>query len=178
MLEEKMLKREEIYSGVVLHVVKDTVLLPNGQQSLREICLHKGAAAVIPLTDDGDVLMVKQFRYAHGRIFLEIPAGKLDSENEPPLECAIRELREETGVLAKKITSLGALDTTPALINEKIHLYLAEDLDFGECELDEDEFLSVERIPLSTLVEMVLDGRICDAKTQVAILKVARLKGI
>ena len=90
MLEEKMLKREEIYSGVVLHVVKDTVLLPNGQQSLREICLHKGAAAVIPLTDDGDVLMVKQFRYAHGRIFLEIPAGKLDSENEPPLECAIR----------------------------------------------------------------------------------------
>jgi ADP-ribose pyrophosphatase len=177
-LEEKQIKREEIYDGAVLHVVKDRVELPNGQISVREICLHIGAAAVIPITDEGDVIMVKQFRYAHGRIFLEIPAGKLDSTDEDPMECAKRELKEETGATAGKMTYLGTVDTTPALINEKISLYLAEELSFGECDPDDDEFVAVERIPLNKLVEMVMAGEIRDGKTQIAILKAARIKGI
>ena len=177
-LEEKQITREEIYDGKVLHLVKDRVLLPDGNESVREIGLHSGAVAVIPLLSDGRVIMERQFRYAHGRVFLEIPAGKLDHAGEIPLEAAKRELREETGAVAKSYTFLGRLDTTPALIDEKIYMYLAEDLEFHERELDADEFLDVEYIPLTELVEMVMRGEICDGKTQIAILKAARLKSI
>ncbi len=176
--EEKQLEREEIYNGLVLHVVKDKVLLPNGGTSIRELCLHKGAAAVIPLTDDGCAVMIRQFRYAHHREYLEIPAGKLDSIDEAPLDAAKRELREETGMSAERYTYLGVIDTTPALIDEKIHLYLAEGLSEGEMELDDDEFVSVEKIPLPVLVEMVMSGEIRDSKTQIAVMKVARLKSL
>ena len=131
-LEETFVSREEIYDGVVLHVVKDKVCLPNGEMSYREFCLHIGAVCVIPITDDGMVVMERQYRYAHGRVFFEIPAGKLDSPDEDPLEAAKRELLEETGAVAERITYLGRLDTTPALINEKIHMYLAEGLTFGD----------------------------------------------
>ena len=174
--EEKQIEREEIFNGAVLHVVKDKVLLPDGNTSYREFCLHKGAVAVIPITDDNEIILVRQFRYAHHREFLEIPAGKFDFAGEEPLAAAKRELSEETGAVAKKYTSLGILDTTPALIDEIIHLYMAEDLTFGNMHLDEDEFLSVERIPLTKLIDMVMNGEIRDAKTQIAILKVARLK--
>ena len=176
--EEKQLEREEIFDGAVLHVVKDKILLPNGETSYREMCLHKGAAAVIPVTDDNRVIMVRQFRYAHHREFLEIPAGKLDFVGEEPLECAKRELKEETGAVAEKFTYLGVLDTTPALIDEKIHLYMAEGLTFGEMHLDEDEFLRVESFPLDELVGMVMMGEIRDGKTQIAILKAAILRKI
>ncbi len=176
--EEKQLEREEIYDGLVLHVVKDKVLLPNGGTSIRELCLHKGAAAVIPLTDDGSAVMIRQFRYAHHREYLEIPAGKLDSIDEAPLDAAKRELKEETGMSAERYTYLGVIDTTPALIDEKIHLYLAEGLTEGEMELDDDEFVSVEKIPLPVLVEMVMSGEIRDSKTQIAVMKAARLKGL
>ena len=177
-LEETFVSREEIYDGVVLHVVKDKVCLPNGETSYREFCLHIGAVCVIPITDDGMVVMERQYRYAHGRVFFEIPAGKLDSADEDPLEAAKRELLEETGAVAEKITYLGRLDTTPALINEKIHMYLAEGLTFGERKLDEDEFINVELVPLTTLVEMVMNGEICDSKTQIAVLKAAKIRGV
>ena len=175
-LEEKFISRENIYDGVVLKVVRDTVELPDGNQAIRELCLHMGAVAIIPLLDDGRVLMERQYRYAHGRMFFEIPAGKLDSADEDPLDAAIRELREETGAVAEKMTYLGRIDPTPALINEKIYLYLAEGLKFGERELDEDEFLEVERIPLERMLEMVMSGEITDGKTQIAVLKVHLLK--
>ena len=175
-LIEKKLDREEIYNGVVLHVVRDKVSLPNGRVTYREMCLHMGAVAVVPLTKEGEVIMVRQFRYAHDRVFLEIPAGKLDKKDESPIEAAKRELREETGAVAAKYTDLGALDTTPALINEKIYLYLAEDIEIGERHPDPDEFIEVETIPLEKLIDMVMNGEIRDAKTQIAILKVARLK--
>lgn len=177
-LEEKMLSRREIYDGKVLHVVCDDILLPNGEKATREFCLHVGAVCVIPVTDDGMVLMERQFRYPHGRVFYEIPAGKLDSPTEDPLFAAKRELKEETGAVAGKWTFLGRLDTSPALINEKIYMYMAEQLAFSERELDEDEFLEVERAPLAELVEMVMQGNISDAKTQIAILKAAKLKNI
>ena len=170
-LEEKQLSREEIYSGSVLHVIRDTIMLPNGETSHREVCLHIGAVAVIPLLDDGRVIMERQFRYAHGRVFFEIPAGKLDTPDEDPLEAAKRELREETGAVAEQMTYLGEIDTTPALMNEKIYLYLAEGITFGERELDYDEFLDVELVPLADLVRMVMSGEIKDAKTQIAVLK-------
>lgn len=177
-LWEKQLSREEIYNGKVLHLVKDKVGLPNGDTSYREICLHSGAVAVIPLTDDGRVIMERQYRYAHGRVFLEIPAGKLDSPEEVPLDAAKRELKEETGATAEKYTFLGCLDTTPALIDEKIYMYMAEGLSFGERHLDRDEFLDVEYIPLKELVDMVMKGEIRDGKTQIAVLKAAKLKNI
>ena len=119
--------------------------------------------------------MERQYRYAHGRTFFEIPAGKLDSPDEDPLEAAKRELREETGAIADKMTYLGRIDPTPALINEKIHLYLAERLSFGERELDDDEFLTVEAHPLPDLVDMVMSGEIKDSKTQIAVLKYDRI---
>ena len=176
--EEKQIERQEIFSGVVLHVVKDTVLLPDGDVSYREFCLHNGGVAVLPLDSEGFVTLVKQYRYAHGREFTEIPAGKLDKPGEIPLDAAMRELKEETGATAGKITFLGTVDTTPALINEKLYLYLAEDLSFGNSQLDEGEFLGVLRIKFDELVSMVMDGKIQDAKTQIAVLKTAKIKNM
>lgn len=177
-LEEKQIKREEIFHGVALHVVKDEVLLPNGNTSVREISLHNGASAVIPVLPDGRVIMERQYRYAHRRVMLEIPAGKLDSADEPPLEAAMRELREETGATAEKLTFLGKIASAPALLDEVIYLYMAEDISFGDRELDDDEFLDLEFIPLDTLYGMVMNGEIEDAKTQIAILKAWQIKNI
>ena len=174
-LVEKQLKREEIFRGVALHVVRDEILLPNGKKSVREISLHNGAAAVIPILPDGRVIMERQFRYAHGKVMLEIPAGKLDTPDEPPLEGAKRELREETGAIAEKYTYLGAIAPSPALINEVIHIYMAEGISFGECDLDDGEFLDIEYYTLDELYEMVMKGEITDAKTQIAILKAHEL---
>ena len=176
--EEKQIEREEIFDGAVLHVVKDKILLPDGNTSYREFCLHKGAVAVIPITENNEAILVRQFRYAHHREFLEIPAGKFDFIGEDPLEAAKRELEEETGARAERYIDLGILDTTPALIDEKIHMFLAEGLSFGESHPDEDEFLTVERIPLTVLVDMVMSGKIRDAKTQIAILKAAKIRNI
>ena len=175
-LEEKKISREDIYHGNVLHVVCDKVLLPNGEQATREMCLHVGACCIIPLLEDGTVLMERQYRYPLERVFFEIPAGKLNYKSEDPLEAAKRELREETGAIAQKYTYLGELVTSPALINEKIHMYLAEDITFTDRELDDDEFLDVERVPLEELYGMVMRGEICDSKTQVAVLKAWQLR--
>jgi len=175
-LYEKQVSREKIYDGKVLNLVVDTVMLPNGELAKREICLHVGAVCVIPILPDGRVIMERQYRYAHGRVFFEIPAGKLDSASEDPLSAAKRELREETGAVAGKMEFIGEIDTSPALVSERIYMYLAEELTFTERELDEDEFLSVEYVPLKTLYNMVMSGEIKDAKTQVAVLKAAALR--
>ena len=175
-LIEKQVSRQEIFKGVALHVVKDEIMLPNGQRSVREISLHNGAAAVIPILPDGRVIMERQYRYAHGKIMLEIPAGKLDTPDEDPLEGARRELREETGAVAKKYTFLGKIAPSPALIDEVIYIYMAEDITFGDSALDEGEFLDVEYYTLDELYDMVMRGEITDAKTQIAILKAHELK--
>ncbi|MBQ8689802.1 MAG: NUDIX hydrolase [Clostridia bacterium] len=175
-LEERFISREEIFDGKILKVVKDTVELPDGEEAFREMCLHVGGVCVLPLLSDGRVIMERQYRYPHGRIFFEIPAGKLNFKGEDPLEAGKRELREETGAIAEKYTFLGEIATTPALIDEKIFVYLAEDLTFGDRELDEDEFLDVELVPFRELYAMVMRGEIKDAKTQIAILKAAQLK--
>lgn len=170
-LFEGTVSSQSIYDGRVLHVFCDTVSLPDGNTSTREYAKHKGAVAVVPLTDEGEVICVRQYRYAHRKVLLEIPAGKLDSFDEDYLEAAKRELREETGATCENLQFIGDLISTPALIDEVIHMYLARGLQFGETDPDDDEFLDVVRIPLETLVKMVMNGEIKDSKTQTAILK-------
>ena len=174
---EKRVSSESIYEGKILHVKKDTIELPNGKQSMREYAEHKGAVAIFPLTAEGEVVLVRQYRYAHGRVFLEIPAGKLDAADEAPYAAAVRELREEVGVEAGRVTPLGVLVPSCAILTERIHMFLAEDLRFGDCDPDEDEFLEVVKMPLSSLVKMVMRGEIEDAKTQILALKVWQMKG-
>lgn len=170
---EKQLHSELIFDGKVLHLYKDDILLPDGKTGFREYCKHIGAVCIVPITDNGEVICVRQYRYAHRRTVLEIPAGKLDAPDEDPASAALRELREETGACCGKLTYLGPLYTTPALIDEVIHMYMAEDLTFGETDLDEDEFIEVERIPLGTLVDSICRGEVPDAKTQAAVMRAA-----
>lgn len=167
---EKTIKRTRIYDGRIINVRNDTIELPNGKQSYREVIEHSGGVCVIPITDDNEVILVKQFRYPYSKELLEVPAGKR-SNNEDPLECGKRELKEETGCTAATFISLGELYPSPGYLEEIIYIYLAKGLTHGDQELDEDEFLSVVKMPLDKAVEMVLMGEIKDAKTQIAILK-------
>lgn len=173
-LREVKTGSEEIFDGVILHVFKDTVQLPNGHPATREVIRHVGAVGVIPITDDGKVIIERQFRYPLDRVITEIPAGKLDSFTEDRLSAAKRELEEETGYTAKEWTELGDYIPTCAYCDERITLYLARGLTLGQRHLDEDEFLNFEAVPLTELVEQVMDGTITDGKTQVAVLKAAR----
>ena len=175
-LKEEKLASQEIYQGAVLHVTRDTVRLPNGKESTREVAWHNGAVAILPIFSDGSVLIEHQYRYAHGRVVKEIPAGKLDSPDEDALAAAKRELREETGYSAEKWTDLGVMIPSVALLSERIRIFLAEGLTGGEVDPDEDEFLHLERIPFDALLSMVLSGEIEDSKTQVAALKYAALQ--
>lgn len=175
-LEEKQLKSEYMYKGRIINLRKDEALLPNGNTATREVIEHPGGVCVAALTDNEEVLMVRQFRYPYFETVLEIPAGKRDSADEDPLECGKRELREETGAIAEKFIPLGELYPTPGYCGEIIWLYAASGLTFGEQDTDEDEFLTVEKIPLEKAVEMIMSGEIKDAKTQAAVLKLKILR--
>lgn len=170
-LEERTISSENIYDGKVLHVRVDAVSLPNGEHSFREYCHHNGAVCVIPITDDGDVICVRQFRYPFHEALIEIPAGKLDSPDEDSYSAAIRELREETGASAAKMTYIGKYYGSPAILDECIYMYVAEGLTFGNTDFDDDEFIEPIRIPLKKLVEMTLEGKIRDGKTQICALR-------
>ena len=172
-LIEKKLSSEEIFDGVAIHLFRDEILLPNGNKGVREVVRHPGAVCVIPITDEGEVIFVNQFRYALDRVTLEVPAGKLE-KGEDPMEAALRELSEETGVTAQNIEPLDALYTSPALIDEIIYMYIATGLSQGEQHLDDDEFVNAVKIPLSEAIDMVMSGKILDAKTQLIILKAAK----
>ena len=169
-LKEEQVTSEEIFKGKVVHLFRDTVRLPNGKLAMREVMRHAGAVCVVPLTKEGEVVMVRQYRYPFGTVLLEAPAGKLDP-NEAPEDCARRELSEETGAEAGELTYIGDYYPSVAVLDENIRLYIARKLSFHSQHTDDDEFLRVERIPLKTLVEQVLSGEICDGKTQAAILK-------
>lgn len=170
-LQEIQVSSETIYDGNVLHVREDMVELPNKNIASRELIRHIGAVCVIPVTDDGKVIVERQFRYPVNRVILEIPAGKLDSADEDRLEAAKRELREETGMTAEKWTDIGEYLPAPAYSDERITMYLATGLHSGEQDLDDDEFLEVFRVPLKELVDDVMAGKISDGKTQIAVLK-------
>jgi ADP-ribose pyrophosphatase len=176
-LIEKTAKSELIYDGVVVHLYRDIVSLPNGGESVREIIKHLGAVCIVPITDDGEIILERQFRYAVGEILTEIPAGKLNSADEDPAEAALRELKEETGAVPAELIDMGIYYGSPAIVGEKIHMYMARGLTFGERNLDEDEFLDVVRMPLCEAVREVLAGNIPDGKTQAAILRAAAMLG-
>ena len=173
-LEEKQLSFDYKFKGRIINLRVDEALLPNGATATREVVEHNGGICVVPITENGEVLMVEQYRYPYGEVILEIPAGKRDGDEEP-LEGGKRELREETGAVAENYTFLGELYPTPGYCGEVIYMYLATGLSFGETDPDEDEFLNVKKIPLEKAVDMIMKGEIKDAKTQTAILKVERM---
>lgn len=170
-LEEKCTSSKLIYEGKVVKLFEDEIKLPNGAPARREYVRHVGAVCILPLTDDGNVVMERQFRYPFGKIMVEIPAGKLDGPNEDPLAAALRELREETGIVPRSMTYIGDFIGSPAILGERVGMFLARGLSFCEQQLDEDEFLEVFTMPLADAVEKVLSGEISDGKTQAAVLK-------
>ena len=174
-LRERLDARTSIYNGHVINLEKWDVTLPNGKPAMREVAIHKGASAIVPVDDEGYVYLVRQFRTPLQRVLTEVPAGKLDSAGEDHLVAAKRELHEETGFTAKKWTHLVDLATTPGFCTETISLYLAEGLTRGETDFDDDEFLAPVDIPLAVLADEVMAGRIPDAKTQLAVMRVAEL---
>lgn len=174
--EEKTKKENLVFDGAILHVYCDDIIQPDGKDAKREYARHLGAVCVVPLTNEGEVICVRQYRYAHSRVFLEIPAGKLDFVGEDRREAALRELREETGAICDTLTHIGDIIPSPAILTERISMYLAEGLTFTDTEYDEGEFIEIVKIPLSDLVGMIMNGEIEDAKTQTAILKVWHLK--
>ena len=177
-LTEKTETTERVYDGKVVKLYRDTVLLPDGGTSVREYVKHLGAVCVVPVTDDGNVVLERQYRYAVGQTLVEIPAGKLDSADEDRLEAAKRELREETGAVAREWTCLGDYYGSPAIMGERITMYLARGLTFGAQDLDEDERLEVFTLPLAEAVRDVFSAKITDGKTQVALLRAAQVCGL
>lgn len=174
--EEKTISSEPIYNGKIINVRKDTVQLPNGKTALRELIAHPGGVGVIAVDENKDVFMVTQYRIAAKSDMLEIPAGKMEY-GEDPLECGSRELIEETGYKAKNFIHLGEYYATPGYCEEKLNIYLAQNLEFVGQNLDEGEFLNVKKYSLNELYQMVMDNKIYDAKTAIAILKAKAILG-
>lgn len=168
---EKQLTSDEIFSGKVVRLTVDTVQLENDNTSIREVVHHGGGAAIIALNEKGEVALVRQFRYAAGKELIELPAGKIEP-GEPPMETAIRELREEVACVADTFVPFGSIIPTCAYCTEVIYLFLATNLhSVGEQQLDADEFVDFFWLPLDKAVSMVMSGEITDAKTVAGILR-------
>lgn len=174
---EKKLDETEIYRGRAVHLTRHRVELENGATSIREVVGHPGAVAIVAVDAEGNLLMVRQYRYAVGQELLELPAGTIDPEEEP-LHCAHRELEEETGYRAANLTPLSRFYPTPGYCGELIYLYSASDLTPAKQCLDEDEFLTPIKIPFTEALELVKKGEIHDGKTQAGILLYAAQKGL
>ena len=175
-LFEKTVSSELIFDGKIITVKKYSAELENGEVVNRELVVHPGGVCVVPVTDEGEILMVQQFRYPFQEVLTELPAGKLEF-GEDHREAGLRELREETGMVCEKFEYLGVCYPSVAYLTEKIHMYLATGLSYTSQSLDEDEFLDVIKVKLEDAVQMVMDGKLPDAKTQCAVLKAARILG-
>lgn len=169
--EEKKISSERIYEGAILNVRRDKVTAVKGE-AWREIIEHNGAVAMVPVTDDGKVVLVKQFRYACGRTVLELPAGKIDQGETDPAAVAARELKEETGYTAENIIFLGKVNTSVAYSEEVIYLYAMTGLTPGQQQLDEDEAVEVVEYPFEEIYRMAADGKLMDVKTIAALMMV------
>lgn len=176
-LDEKTINSDVIYEGVIFTITHDTVELENGNTAIRDVLLHHGGVCVIPVTEKNEIFLVKQFRYPFHTTTREVPAGKLEKD-ENHAECGRRELLEETGCTCDEYIYLGEMLPTPAYNSEVTYMYMARGLHYEKQSLDPDEFLDVEKIPLSEAVQLVMDGKIRDGKTQIAILKAARILNI
>jgi ADP-ribose pyrophosphatase len=169
-----LIKSTRVYTGKVISLDVDTVRFPDGSTGELEMIRHPGASAVVPFlsdpqSEDPQVLMIRQYRYAADGYLYEIPAGRLD-KGEQPRDCAVRELKEETGCTADRMDHLLSFYTTPGFTDEKIHLFMATGLVAGETKHEADEFLDLEPMLLSRALEMVESGEIVDAKTALALL--------
>lgn len=176
-LQEKTVSSDLIYEGPIFTITHDRAELENGKTAIRDVLHHHGGVCVIPITENNEIFLVKQFRYPFQTVTREVPAGKLE-KGEDHGECGRRELLEETGCTCSEYIYLGEMLPTPAYNTEVTYMYLARGLKFSSQSLDPDEFLDVERIPLSEAVKQVMDGTIRDGKTQIVILKAARMLGI
>jgi ADP-ribose pyrophosphatase len=172
-LTEHCVSTEQVFDGKLLKVYRDVVRLPDGSAGAREYIRHPGAVAIVPLFDDGRVLLERQFRYPHRREFIELPAGKLEP-GEPHLDTAQRELLEETGYAAAEWTRLGVIHTAIAYTDEGIEIFLARKLTRKSRKLDVGEFLELLSVPFDEAIAMIRDGRITDAKSVCALLWVER----
>ncbi len=172
---EKTVNENYIYRGRILNLRRDDILAADGSPAVREVVEHNGGAAVIAVTEADEILLVRQYRYAVGRLMTEIPAGKLEI-GEDPFDAINRELREETGAVAEHIYPLGWVYVSPGYTTEKLYIYAAEGLTFGDQELDPDEYLDVIRMPFAEALERALGEGFADAKTDIAILKLAHLR--
>ncbi len=168
-LTEHCISSERVFDGALLKVHRDAVRLPDGSQGAREYIRHPGAVAIVPLFDDGRVLLERQFRYPHRREFIELPAGKLEP-GEPRLDTAKRELLEETGYVAQEWTPLAVIHTAIAYTDEAIELFIARKLSKGERKLDQGEFLETFAVSFQEAIAMIRDGRITDAKSVAGLL--------
>ena len=166
--EEKRVNTKKVYDGAILNVRQDTVTAPKGH-AYREIVEHNGAVAAVVLTDDGKIVMVRQYRYACGRVVLEVPAGKIDRGETDPEAAMIRELKEETGYTAGSITYLGSINPSVGYSEEVIRLYLMKDLTPGETSPDDDEALEIVLMPFDEVYRMAAEGELTDAKTIAAV---------
>jgi ADP-ribose pyrophosphatase len=168
------IRSERIYTGRIINLDRDTVRFPDGSVGELEMIRHPGASAIVPFVseptgDDPQILMIKQYRYAAEEYLYEIPAGRLDS-GEEPLACARRELKEETGCTARSIEFLFTMFTTPGFTDERIHVFMATGLERGETAHESDEFMTLETVTLSTALRFIQEGRIKDGKTALGIL--------
>ncbi len=166
----KRIKRELIHKGKIIDYYQDTIAVENGNEVLFDFIGHKGAAAVVPVREDGKILMVRQQRNALDRETLEIPAGGREETDETTLVCAARELEEETGYKSENLTPLISIYTTVAFCNEKIDIYVAKDLKPSKQHLDEDEFIDVEAYDIDELCQMIYAQKIQDGKTVAALM--------
>ena len=167
---EKTLESKTVYDGKIIRVKLDRIELENGAVHPREVVEHTGAVCLVAMDGEQNVILVSQYRYPVRQELLEIPAGKLEA-GEEPLSAAIRELEEETGCRAGQMIPLGSFFSSPGFCNERLYLYLAQDLTEGQAHPDEDEFLNVSRVPLPELLDRILDGTIQDGKTIAGVLK-------
>lgn len=167
---ERSISTSRIYDGRNVKLRVDKVILEDGQPATREVVEHRGASAIVPLLDDNQVVLVRQYRYPIGLEILEIPAGTLEI-NETPQHCAMRELTEETGFACKELIKITECYIAPGYSTEKIHFYLAKELTKSSAHPDEDERIRVEIVPLSAVLEKIRKGEICDAKTICAIFR-------
>lgn len=174
-LTERFVSGEQVFDGTLLKVRRDRVRLPDGSEGTREYIRHPGAVAIVPLFEDGRLLLERQFRYPHGREFIEVPAGKVDP-GEPHLETAKRELLEETGYAAKEWQRIGVIHTAIAYTDEAIEIFLAQKLEKRERKLDQGEFIDTVIIGFDEAIAMIRDGRITDAKTVTALLWVKQFR--